>query len=117
MPAPLGNQNAVGNTGGGAPLGNQALKKSRWFRAALAEALEEFAEGDCQPGEATKRLCHRLISMGLYSEPAQALAAIREIFDRIDGKPLQAVEFEGRVRDVSDTPLSMDDWDKRFGGG
>ncbi len=117
MSAPIGNRNAAGNAGGGAPVGNDNVRKSRWFREALRESLAEFSGGDCLPGEATKRLCYRLIEMGLYADASQALGAIREIFDRIDGKPVQAVEFEGRVRDVSDKPLTNDEWDRQFGGG
>ena len=75
--------------------------KSRLFEYALKRVLAQRNHGDMEKG--LNGLAHRLVKAGLEGEQW----AIKEIADRIDGKPKQAivgddeapaVKLEGRIR-------------------
>jgi hypothetical protein len=70
----------------GAPEGNQnAVKENRWWTNTLRRALAQ------QDGEVIRKLAEKLIEKASEGD----VAALREIGDRIDGKPTQALEHSG----------------------
>ncbi len=78
----------------GRPLGAQ--NKDKPFREALR--MEIAALGDEDP-KALRGLARRLLDMASAGD--QSLAAIKEVADRLDGKPAQAIE------NGEDGPLEM----------
>jgi ribosomal protein L1 len=78
----------------GAPLGNTNYRKGRLFADALREALALPSRVDQKARIAV--IADNLVSMAEEKD----LQAIREIADRLDGKPTQAITGEdgGPVR-------------------
>lgn len=79
----------------GAPLGNQNAAKGRLWAAAINRALEKRANGD--KVKALEELAERLL---LQAESGD-LQALKELGDRLDGKPKQTVGGD------EDAPLQM----------
>lgn len=86
----------------GAPKGNTNAVKGRLLSKTLQKRLEERAD--------LERLAEVLIEKALGGD----MAAIREVFDRIDGKPKQAIvggDEEDQpilIRRIELVPLSDD---------
>ncbi len=81
-----------------------SINTQRPFAAALR--MELAAAGDSQ--RALRAIARNLIKLALTAEPA-ALQAIREIADRLDGKPKQEAEVTMRqaiARELSDDDLA-----------
>ncbi len=77
-----------------APIGNQNARKAREWKDALKYALDTFEGGAIERGKALREIATRLIEKALAGD----LQAIKEIGDRLDGKPTQAVgEGDGPV--------------------
>lgn len=96
----------------GAPEGNQNAKKGKLFESALKRAL---ARAGANVDGGLNDLCDQLVAAGMNGEQW----AIKEIADRIDGKPAQSV-YVGDSEDnphyvASDEPLSDDEWIKQYG--
>jgi hypothetical protein len=70
-----------------APIGNQNALKKRRFTEVLERALLT------DDGAKLRALADTLIAMAEGGD----LGAIRDIFDRLEGKPRQAVEHSGRM--------------------
>lgn len=68
----------------GAPKGNQNAKRAAVFRKAIERALEGRTGS-----------LDRIVGELIGKAEAGDLAAIREIADRLDGKPAQALEHTG----------------------
>jgi hypothetical protein len=73
----------------GRPAGSQ--NKDKPFREALRMELAALGEDD---PKALRGLARNLIAIASGSE---GLPAIKEIADRLDGKPAQAVEMSGNL--------------------
>ena len=67
----------------GAPFGNKNSAKSRPWRAALDRAIKQD----------TRKLLDKAARAVLEAAAGGDLAAIKEIGDRMDGKPIQAVDL------------------------
>lgn len=72
-------------------------KSDKIWRDAIQRAVRRHVDGKNGP-QALERLADRLVSEGLAGD----IAAIREIGDRLDGKPAQAI-----VGDSSASPISL----------
>jgi hypothetical protein len=70
-----------------APTGNQNALKKRRFTEVLERALLT------DDGAKLRTIAEKLIGMA----EAGDLGAIREIFDRLEGKPRQSMEHSGRM--------------------
>ena len=81
-----------------APVGNQNARRAKELRDALNYALNNFENSAVKKGQALRALGNKLVEMGLDGN----LAAIKEIGDRIDGKPAQTTIIEEDNRDVED---------------
>lgn len=79
----------------GAPVGNQNAAKAKVWAAAINRALEKRAGGD--KIKALDDLAEKL----LLACDEQELAALKELGDRLDGKPAQAITGD------EDSPVRM----------
>lgn len=73
----------------GAPLGNQNAAKGKMWQAAINRALEKRSRVDAR--EALDELAEKLLALADQSD----LGALKELGDRLDGKPGQAVAIGG----------------------
>jgi DNA-binding transcriptional regulator/RsmH inhibitor MraZ len=82
------NRFAKGNRfGKGAPPGNRNAQKDRAFRRAL---LTELGKTEADQQATLRKLARRVINAALHDDlSGVGFQAIREIWDRIDGKPRQ----------------------------
>lgn len=80
----------------GAPLGNQNARKRHWSDA-IQRAVEE--EDPLLKRRRIDALADRLIEKAMEGD----VAAMREIGDRLDGKPAQSVQLGGD----SENPLRL----------
>jgi len=79
----------------GAPFGNQNAKKVYRWRNAIEAALDDWA---AHKGVSTSDLALRDLARSLLAAVAAGdIMAVRELGDRLDGKPKQVVEHEGNV--------------------
>jgi hypothetical protein len=69
----------------GAPVGNQNAAKSRVFSDALRRAI---AQDD---GKRIRDAAEKMLDLAAQGEPW----AVREVFDRLEGKPAQGVTVSG----------------------
>lgn len=72
---------------GGAPIGNKNATKTKPWQAALRHALEGKKNAD-----KLRRIADKLIEMAEQGD----LQAMKEIGDRLDGKPIQGIEGPGQ---------------------
>jgi len=80
-------------------IGNQNARRAKELRDALNYALNNFENSAVKKGQALREIGRKLVEMGL----AGNLAAIKEIGDRIDGKPAQTtIISEDDNRDIED---------------
>lgn len=95
----------------GAPVGNQNGKKAKVWEQAIKRALARYAGSTVDAG--LDSLAEKLIAAAAAGDPW----ALKEIGDRMDGKSVQQVEMDGelRTRDISDKPLSADEWSRAYG--
>lgn len=73
----------------GAPVGNQNAAKAKVWHGAIMRALEKRGGGDRL--KALDELAEKLLDAVANGD----LGAIKELGDRIDGKPKQQVEMTG----------------------
>lgn len=78
---------------GGAPVGNKNATKNKPWEEALRRALLQ------QDGKKLRDLAEKLIDRALDGD----VTALKEIGDRIDGKPAQSVTLAGDA----DAPLRL----------
>lgn len=87
--------------GAGAPVGNRNAQKDRAFRRAL---LAELGKTDAEQQATLRKLARRVINAALNDDlSGVGMQAIREIWDRIDGKPRQ----EAAVTDADGKALTV----------
>ena len=79
-----------------APVGNQNARRAKELRDALNYALNNFENSAVKKGQALRAIGNKLVEMGLDGN----LAAIKEIGDRIDGKPAQTTIIEDDNREL-----------------
>jgi|JI9StandDraft_2_1071091.scaffolds.fasta_scaffold99397_1 hypothetical protein len=72
-----------------APIGNQNAKKGRMWAKALEREIARLESGDLDAGLA--RIARRVVAIADAGDPEKAVWAFREIGDRMDGKPAQAI--------------------------
>jgi hypothetical protein len=70
----------------GAPLGNSNFKGEKIWRDAVMRAVKRSAEGDDK--QHLERLADMLVAKALQGD----ISALKEIGDRIDGRPAQAID-------------------------
>jgi len=78
---------------GGAPVGNQNGKKGKLFYDALRVALVQ------EDRKKLRTITEKLVKSAENGEPW----AIKEVMDRIDGKPVNTTELSG----TDNTPLKL----------
>jgi len=71
----------------GAQLGNNNASKGTQFRDALRNALASYKTGTIKRRKALHHVAKALIKKGIGGD----IQAIKEIGDRLDGKPAQAI--------------------------
>jgi len=75
----------------GAQPGNQnASKENREYRAALMRTVKQYEGRGISRGDALNKVTEKLLELALDGE----LPAIKELGDRVDGKPAQAIHGE-----------------------
>ena len=89
MPAPKGNTNAC--------------KRNREYHDSLIRSLKQYESKDVPRGHALRKITDRLVELGLKGEPW----AIKEIANRIDGRPTPSYNQSESVSD-----LVLISWDK-----
>lgn len=94
---------------------SKGSKPDKILRDAL---ILELNREDIEDGKKIKkisRVVHKLVSAAIEGE----VAAIKEIFDRVEGKPMQAVELNGEIGTyVAALPglsNTMDEWQRQHG--
>ena len=70
---------------GGAPVGNQNVKKGKLFYNQLRVALVQ------EDGRKLRNIAQKLVDAAEQGEPW----AVKEIMDRVDGKAVQSTEISG----------------------
>lgn len=83
-----------------APEGNNNAGKGKEWKDALRYALANYEDNQVQRGTALKAIAKKIVIKALEGE----YPAIQEIGNRIDGKPVQAIEGTG---DNGEIPLSV----------
>ena len=73
----------------GAPVGNQNAARGRMWRAAIERALAKRSRVD--QVEALDDLADKLLALAYEGD----LGALKELGDRLEGKPGQAIELTG----------------------
>ena len=71
-------------------IGNQNARRAKELRDALNYVLNNFENSAVKKGQALRKIGRKLVEMAL----AGNLGAIKEIGDRIDGKPAQEIMGE-----------------------
>ena len=72
-----------------APLGNQNARKAKVWEQAIKRALARYAGSTIEAG--LDSLADKLVAAGMAGDQW----ALKEIGDRMDGKPAQAVTVDG----------------------
>ena len=70
-----------------APVGNRNAARAAEWRHALRRALRRYEASGVKRGQALEEIAVKLIELALAGD----IAAIREIGNRLDGKPVQPV--------------------------
>ena len=73
-----------------APIGNQNARKAKELKDSLKYVLDNFENSAIKKGQALREIATKLIEKALDGD----MAAIKEIGDRIDGKPAQEIMGE-----------------------
>lgn len=71
----------------GAPKGNTNAASGRECRAALLHVLKNKTFGKVKKAQALRAICEKLVTKAIDGD----MTAIREVMDRVDGKPPQAL--------------------------
>jgi hypothetical protein len=86
-----------------APKGNNNAAKAKEWRDALMWALENYK--GCEKGKALRLIGEKLIEMAMAGD----IQAIKEVADRVDGKPAQTIHADlthfHEASDLSDAAL------------
>lgn len=72
----------------GAPVGNDNPGKNKPWGDALRKALIQYKSKDVKAGEAMAKVAERVVELALAGEKD----AWQEIGNRLDGKPVQAID-------------------------
>ena len=94
----------------GRPLGSP--NKDKPFRDALRMEAALAANGEASPAHPGSL---RLIARKLLERACDDTTSAREVADRLDGKPAQAIEHSGGVSSYDLTKLSDDELDRLEG--
>jgi ribosomal protein L17 len=73
------------------PIGNTNRANGKRFANALKAALEEYEDDRIKRGEALRKIAESLVADALAGDHN----ARREVADRLDGKPAQALSIDG----------------------
>jgi len=87
-------------------IGNQNARRAKELRDALNYALNNFENSAVKRGQALRAIGNKLVEMALDGN----LGAIKEIGDRLDGKPAQTTIIEDDNREIED--FSIDELQK-----
>jgi hypothetical protein len=83
----------------GAPLGNANVERGKRWSGAIRRALNEYTDDNVKQGEALLKIAEGIVREAIAGDKD----AIREIGNRLDGKPAQALTLSGD----SDSPLDV----------
>lgn len=72
---------------GGAPLGNKNGAKGNQWKTAIENALSEYTDSQVEKGLALRAIAKKMIAQAIEGDKD----ARKEIGDRLDGKPVQAI--------------------------
>lgn len=96
MPFKKGNKIGIGNKGQrDAPKKRQ---ERRMISSAVEEALRKQINDGKNPSKYIDRIATRLVKIAATGKASDAIRAIREIMDRLEGRPAQKVEVTGKDR-------------------
>jgi hypothetical protein len=90
---------------GGAPKGNRHAAKGRDWQDAIRFALASYEDSTVQRGRALKEIAKTVVRLALGGDKD----AYQEIGNRLDGKPVQAVEGSFSAH-ISETVSETDRW-------
>lgn len=85
----------------GAPVGNKNAEKDPVWRAAINRALEKRHKGG--RAAALDELAEALLNAAKGGD----MTALKELGDRLDGKPKQSIDLDAKVAVVPDVSLTM----------
>lgn len=83
----------------GAPVGNANAERGKRWSGAIRRALNEYTDDNVKQGEALIKIAQVIVREAIAGDKD----AIREIGNRLDGKPAQALTLSGD----SDNPLDV----------
>lgn len=100
----------------GAPEGNRNAAHDKPWADALKKAVLQYEDKDAGigRGEALRTLAEKVFKQALGGDSA----AVREIGDRLDGKPRQQIEAENSNSNylyvISDRHMTAEEWGERY---
>ena len=83
-----------------APKGNRNAARAGYWRDVLMRELETYQGGTIKKGQALRAVARQLIEKGIAGDAM----ALRELGDRIDGRPHQAIAISG---DADSAPIAL----------
>ncbi len=78
---------------GGGQKGNTNAARGTLWRDAIDKALKQYKDDKCKRGEALFKIATKVVELAIIGSKD----AIKEIGDRLDGKPGQSVELKGSI--------------------
>jgi hypothetical protein len=78
----------------GAPLGNKNNAKGRMLTEALRKAVIQYESKECPQGQAPHKIATNIVELAVKDSDRWA---IEMLYDRLDGKPEQAIKHTGTV--------------------
>lgn len=94
----------------GAPLGNQYAAKAKRWTAAIERALERKATGKAPPEDVSDLIRGLDMAADIFVSQMfdnKDLASIKELGDRIEGKPAQSMVLAGDPDNPLETNLNL----------
>lgn len=76
-------------------------REHKFISSAIEEALQRKIadpKGNGNPSTYMRRIAERLVHTAAYGKASEATRAAKEIMDRLEGKPKQAIELTGKDR-------------------
>ena len=77
----------------GAPRGNKNAAKGKAWRDALDYQLKNYESATVKKKEALREIAKAVVEKALDAD----MVAVKEIGDRLDGKPAQSVDVSGHM--------------------
>ena len=103
----------------GAPEGNRNAEHAKPWADALRKAVLQYEdkEAGIGRGDALRMLALNVFKQALAGDSA----SVREVGDRLDGKPRQQIEADNSNSNymyvISDRPMTTEEWEKKYCAG